>query len=154
MIIMFVRPQENNNKSEFHNCISPERHQDITKKADHITIVTIKFEKNAYDRYFCCRVVLAPSADNIRLLLNKKKFYVKPILSFLAKFTCLRHDIERVWGKSTIFFAAHGDWERADFNMKCNWYILVRYFSICYSIHTSAKDGYPFWIYPHIWGKW
>ena len=74
---MFVRPQENNNKSEFHNCISPERHQDITKKADHITIVTIKFEKNAYDRYFCCRVVLAPSADNIRLLLNKKKFYVK-----------------------------------------------------------------------------
>ena len=90
MIIMFVRSQENNNKSEFHNCISPERHQDITKKADHITIVTIKFEKNAYDRYFCCRVVLAPSADNIRLLLNKKKFYVKPILSFLAKFTCLR----------------------------------------------------------------
>ena len=74
---MFVRSQENNNKSEFHNCISPERHQDITKKADHITIVTIKFEKNAYDRYFCCRVVLAPSADNIRLLLNKQKFYVE-----------------------------------------------------------------------------
>ena len=69
-IIMIVPSQESNSKSEINNCISTETERVSTKCG-------IKFE-NAY-QYFCCRVVLAPSADTIRLLLNKKKFYVKHV---------------------------------------------------------------------------
>ena len=67
---MIVPSQESNSKSEINNCISTETERVSTKCG-------IKFE-NAY-QYFCCRVVLAPSADTIRLLLNKKKFYVKHV---------------------------------------------------------------------------
>ena len=54
MIIMIVPSQESNNKSEFNNCISTER--------EFLGSVGLSLKNAAY-QYFCCRVVLAPSAD-------------------------------------------------------------------------------------------